>query len=566
MSDAGGALLGIGMGAGDKRAIEAATAAVSSPLLETTLEGAKSILLSITGGRDLSLWEVNEAARAVQEAAHPDANIIFGAMLDEKLEDEVWITVVATGYGEKRAPREDQSPFREPIGEPRVHRAGAPHAGRVALRPARWTCRSSSRGTSPGSGPGAARGPSATGVVAAGHPLTAEAGADVLRAGGNAVDAALAAMLTSFVAEPLLTGLGAGGYMLVAAPEREPVLLDFFVAAPGRGADPRRGRRWCRSTSRSATPCRCSTSARHPAASTARRPGSAPRPRASARSRSPSSRRRPRRSPARAWRSTPSRRTCSRSSCRSSRSTAEARALLHARGAGAAGRRRAARPALADALERLGAEGAAPFYEGDIAAAIFDRVCERGGTLTREDLAAYRAEPREPVRVRYRGREVLTNPPPTAGGMLLAYALALLEREPGRPDAARARAGDGARPGRAHAGVPHGPRRAGLPGALHGEPAGLDDAHLGARRRRLGVLGHVHERRGLGHRRARHRRARQQHDGRAGPLAARLLHAPAGPAAAVDDGPDGRARRPTARPSWCSARRARTGSARRSCR
>ena len=126
MSDAGSALLGIGMGTGDKRAIEAANAAVSSPLLETTLEGAKSILLSITGGRDLSLWEVNEAARAVQEAAHPDANIIFGAMLDEKLEDEVWITVVATGYGEKRAPREDHSSFREPIGEPRVHRAGAP--------------------------------------------------------------------------------------------------------------------------------------------------------------------------------------------------------------------------------------------------------------------------------------------------------------------------------------------------------------------------------------------------------------------------------------------------------
>src|SRR5580693_8428060 len=70
------------------------------------------------------------------------------------------------------------------------------------------------------------------GVVAAGHPLTAEAGARVLREGGNAVDAAVAAMLTSFVAEPLLTGLGAGGYMLVAGAGREPALLDFFVAAP----------------------------------------------------------------------------------------------------------------------------------------------------------------------------------------------------------------------------------------------------------------------------------------------------------------------------------------------
>jgi cell division protein FtsZ len=126
MSDAGSALLGIGMGAGDKRAVDAAAAATSSPLLETTLDGARSILLSITGGRDLSLWEVNEAARAVQEAAHPEANIIFGAMLDEKLDDEVWITVVATGYGEKRVVREERPGLREPIGEPRVHRAGAP--------------------------------------------------------------------------------------------------------------------------------------------------------------------------------------------------------------------------------------------------------------------------------------------------------------------------------------------------------------------------------------------------------------------------------------------------------
>jgi cell division protein FtsZ len=131
MSDAGNALLGIGMGTGDKRAIEAAHAAASSPLLETTLEGAQSILLSITGGRDLSLWEVNEAAHTIQEAAHPDANIIFGAMLDEKLEDEVWITVVATGYGEKRPPREEKSSFREPAGEPRVRRVTSSRVSEV---------------------------------------------------------------------------------------------------------------------------------------------------------------------------------------------------------------------------------------------------------------------------------------------------------------------------------------------------------------------------------------------------------------------------------------------------
>jgi cell division protein FtsZ len=113
MSEAGNALLGIGMGTGEKRALDAAAAATSSPLLETTLEGARGILLSMTGGKDLSLWEVNEAAKAVQEAAHPDANIIFGAMIDEKLEDEVWITVVATGYGEKPSLRPTEERLRD---------------------------------------------------------------------------------------------------------------------------------------------------------------------------------------------------------------------------------------------------------------------------------------------------------------------------------------------------------------------------------------------------------------------------------------------------------------------
>src|ERR1700726_2348179 len=75
------------------------------------------------------------------------------------------------------------------------------------------------------------------GVLAAGHPLTAQAGARVLREGGNAVDAAVGAMLTSFAAEPLLTGLGAGGYMLVAGAGQEPTLLDFFVQAPTRAGD-----------------------------------------------------------------------------------------------------------------------------------------------------------------------------------------------------------------------------------------------------------------------------------------------------------------------------------------
>ncbi|HEU4979448.1 MAG TPA: cell division protein FtsZ [Solirubrobacteraceae bacterium] len=121
MSDAGAALLGIGMGHGERRAIDAAEQAVSSPLLETSMDGARSILLSITGGSDLSLWEVNEAAKAVAEAAHPDANIIFGAMVDEKLDDQVWVTVVATGYSERK-PRPERGRFEEPAGEPRVTR------------------------------------------------------------------------------------------------------------------------------------------------------------------------------------------------------------------------------------------------------------------------------------------------------------------------------------------------------------------------------------------------------------------------------------------------------------
>jgi cell division protein FtsZ len=136
MTEAGSALLGIGMGSGERRAIDAAEQAVASPLLETSMEGAHSILLSITGGHDISLWEVNEAAKAVAEAAHPDANIIFGAMVDEKLEDQVWVTVVATGFGDQRPRRRDEEPsarsrpgdeprvsrMREPAGEPRVSR------------------------------------------------------------------------------------------------------------------------------------------------------------------------------------------------------------------------------------------------------------------------------------------------------------------------------------------------------------------------------------------------------------------------------------------------------------
>jgi len=108
MSDAGRALLGIGMGTGSERAMVAVERAISSPLLETPMDGARSVLLSVTGGSDLSLVEVSEAARAVGDAAHPDANIIFGANVDDELGDELWITVVATRFdsrgGSSRSP------------------------------------------------------------------------------------------------------------------------------------------------------------------------------------------------------------------------------------------------------------------------------------------------------------------------------------------------------------------------------------------------------------------------------------------------------------------------------
>jgi len=97
------ALMGTGLGKGEHRALDAAQKAVASPLLdETSIEGARGILINFTGGPDLSIHEVEEAARIVQEAAHEEANIIFGAVIDPALEDEVRITVIATGFTERK--------------------------------------------------------------------------------------------------------------------------------------------------------------------------------------------------------------------------------------------------------------------------------------------------------------------------------------------------------------------------------------------------------------------------------------------------------------------------------
>ncbi len=101
MRDAGSALMGIGRARGDSRAVEAARQAIDSPLLETSIEGARGVLFNITGGRNMTMHEIDEAAKTITDAVDPDANIIFGAVLDESLEDDVQITVVATGFDSK---------------------------------------------------------------------------------------------------------------------------------------------------------------------------------------------------------------------------------------------------------------------------------------------------------------------------------------------------------------------------------------------------------------------------------------------------------------------------------
>ncbi|GGB18250.1 hypothetical protein GCM10011492_05110 [Flexivirga endophytica] len=132
MQGAGSALMGIGSARGEDRAVQAAEFAISSPLLEASIDGAQGVLLSVQGGSDLGLFEINEAARLVQEAAHPEANIIFGAVIDDALGDEVRVTVIAAGFEggapnkrtDERAPGQIQgSPA------PRQQQAAAPATG-----------------------------------------------------------------------------------------------------------------------------------------------------------------------------------------------------------------------------------------------------------------------------------------------------------------------------------------------------------------------------------------------------------------------------------------------------
>jgi cell division protein FtsZ len=122
MNEAGSALMGIGTASGENRATEAARSAVSSPLLESSIEGATGVLLNVTGGPDIGLFEVNEAAQVVTSAADQNANVIFGAVIDESLKDEVRVTVIATGFGPAKVRRRRRA--EEPVDEARREHEG----------------------------------------------------------------------------------------------------------------------------------------------------------------------------------------------------------------------------------------------------------------------------------------------------------------------------------------------------------------------------------------------------------------------------------------------------------
>ncbi|HVH93509.1 MAG TPA: cell division protein FtsZ, partial [Nocardioidaceae bacterium] len=138
MANAGSALMGIGSARGEDRAVAAAEMAVSSPLLEASIDGAHGVLLSIAGGSDLGLFEINEAAALVSQAAHAEANIIFGAVIDDALGDEVRVTVIAAGFDGGMPKRRDNGTVlrREPVQTQAETRAAAQQAAPVQSQPA----------------------------------------------------------------------------------------------------------------------------------------------------------------------------------------------------------------------------------------------------------------------------------------------------------------------------------------------------------------------------------------------------------------------------------------------
>ncbi|HVO55435.1 MAG TPA: gamma-glutamyltransferase [Solirubrobacterales bacterium] len=267
------------------------------------------------------------------------------------------------------------------------------------------------------------------GVVAAGHPRTAEAGARVLAEGGNAVDAAVAAVLASFAVESPLTGFGAGGYMIVATPgAAEVTLLDFFVAAPGLDGIER-------GTELVGVPVRFDAETEQvfyvgPAScgvpgtaaglvGALELFGSAPLADlvgpaiALARDGAPVNHQQ----------------AYILDILEPIHMRLEGTRELYAPQGWTLREGETFRfPELAEALERFAAEGAEPFYRGEVAAALSEFVVAHGGTLGPKDLATYEALGRRPIAAPFRGAEVLTNPPPSSGGILIAYCLGLLER------------------------------------------------------------------------------------------------------------------------------------------
>ncbi len=150
MQDAGSALMGIGSARGDDRAIAAAEMAVSSPLLEASIDGAYGVLLSIAGGSDLGLFEINEAAALVSQAAHNEANIIFGAVIDDALGDEVRVTVIAAGF-------DGGMPKRRAAGQPALRREQQPtqQPAQAQQTPQQWQQQGEQQGQAAGAQPGA---------------------------------------------------------------------------------------------------------------------------------------------------------------------------------------------------------------------------------------------------------------------------------------------------------------------------------------------------------------------------------------------------------------------------
>ena len=566
------------------------------------MEGARSILLSITGGRDLSLWEVNEAAKAVSEAAHPEANIIFGAMVDEKLDDQVWVTVVATGYGD--APRPSADPHaRSP---PASRASAAARDARAATPRGRPRERERRR-------PGGAAAPSRT--CRAGRPAPRRApgpSTELEVSPSSSAPLRLAAPLQPWPG-PIARGVRgrrpsrdrAGGRRRAARgrqrrrrrdrrgarvvhgraaadrarrrrlhargrSRRGAVLLDFFVEAPGRGADPARRAELVPiavdfgdvTQMFNAGPASVGTYGM-PAGvcEAARRFGSLPLTELVA--------------PAVALA-----REGVVLNAQQAYVLAPAGQIVHL-DAGVRGdlRRRAERwprgRRRAPARPGRRARAARPPRGRSRSTAARSRpavvawLAAAGRCSPREDLAAYA---RSTARA---GAGRLPRPrgpdqPAALGGRDPASPTrsrcsgARRARRPRRRWSRRWRDAQAQRTPEFLEGLSQEGFAERFAPAATRRPA-ADHARLGGRRRRPGLLGDLLQRRGLGHRRPRHRHPPQQHAGRAGPQPARLPPPPAGAPAAVHDEPDGHAARGRAGAGRRAAA-APTASARRSCR